>query len=429
MPVRHVKGKQIDSMTRASFLKAPLAALLCLLASTSVRAATLTYSHDSLNRLTNAVYSDGSRESYSHDAAGNRRMRITLAPTVQIDTVAPSIPSGLATEILFPTERRLVWNRALDTGGSGLAGYFIFTNGAPYGVATTTNLILSGLALDTPYSITISSFDKASNISSPSSPLVFSIPSSGDFRSPLFAGLAFSNGLFHSTLYGSPESNYVIETSSDLTNWTTMFTTNIPLTGFFHFFDSDSPNYPQRFYRALLSTNAEPEPPDLIVNGSFDLPSLGAGADTKFYPPSLDLIGWIVGGTGSPVALINSGARAADGTNDLSFNGGDDGRKGTWIEQTFATTPGAAYTLGFQAGRAGGEPQPVSLEISVRPQNGDALVYFESILASGQGYASVQRTNFTATSELSTVRFTDTTSNPYRIDLLLDNVSVRRATP
>src|SRR5665647_3610698 len=46
------------------------------------------YSYDSLNRLTNVDYGNGSIIAYTYDAAGNRR---TYSGAVANDTIAPSI--------------------------------------------------------------------------------------------------------------------------------------------------------------------------------------------------------------------------------------------------------------------------------------------------------------------------------------------------
>ena len=51
-------------------------------------ASTINYSYDSLNRLTNVDYGNGSVISYSYDALGNR---LTYSGAVANDTIAPSI--------------------------------------------------------------------------------------------------------------------------------------------------------------------------------------------------------------------------------------------------------------------------------------------------------------------------------------------------
>src|ERR1044071_8926944 len=68
-------------MSRPSL--AVIAYRLCVLffmLSKPLYAPTIISPPDSLNRLTNAAYSDGSRESYSYDAAGNRLSRVTVRP-------------------------------------------------------------------------------------------------------------------------------------------------------------------------------------------------------------------------------------------------------------------------------------------------------------------------------------------------------------
>jgi YD repeat-containing protein len=74
-------------MIKKCFRLSSVGLLLPLLAVVDLRAATFTYSYDSLNRITNAAYSDGSSESYSYDPAGNRLSRITRATTTYFLTL------------------------------------------------------------------------------------------------------------------------------------------------------------------------------------------------------------------------------------------------------------------------------------------------------------------------------------------------------
>lgn len=233
----------------------------------NVKGATFTYSHDRLDRLTNTSYSDGSRESYSHDSAGNRLTRITIAATVRSDSVSPPIPSSLTTEEISPTETRLKWNRVIDTGGSGTAGYYVYTNGVLYATTTARNLILSDLQDNNRYSITIAAHDRAGNISPPSAPIEFFRLGPPSLRNP-----GLTSGVLGFSLHGATGSNYVIESSSNLVDWVAILTNIIPESSSLHIADPEATNRPRRFYRALQSTNEPPEPRELTINGSFESP-------------------------------------------------------------------------------------------------------------------------------------------------------------
>lgn len=137
------------------FCQRCICSVLFLFGSVACKGAVFTYSYDPLNRLTNAAYSDGSRETYSHDDAGNRLSRTTLAATSSADVVPPSVPTNLTTVEFTPSQLRVSWNRSFDTGGSGLAGYYVYVNGASVASTTSTNVSLSGLLPDTQYCLSV----------------------------------------------------------------------------------------------------------------------------------------------------------------------------------------------------------------------------------------------------------------------------------
>ncbi|KAF0181134.1 MAG: Uncharacterized protein FD161_440 [Limisphaerales bacterium] len=151
--------------------------ILCLGPSLYAVTNTVTYGYDPLNRLTNAGYSDGSRESYSYDPAGNRLTRITRGPAIHSDTVPPSIPSNLTAQEVSTTQLRLLWNRSPDTGGSGLGGYSIFINNVLYINTTATNQLVSDLSPGSNYIFTVAAFDRAANTSSVSQSLSHTVSS------------------------------------------------------------------------------------------------------------------------------------------------------------------------------------------------------------------------------------------------------------
>ncbi len=410
--------------SRWSFLSKHCLGTLCgaaIICSNSSLGAT-TYSHDSVNRLTNAAYSDVSRESYSYDNAGNRLQRITRGPTVHSDAVSPSVPTSLTTEEVSPNELRLTWNRVFDTGGSGMAGYYVYTNGVLYASTTARNLILSGLQDNTQYSITIAAHDRAGNISPSSAPIEFFRLGPPSLRNP-----GLTSGVLGFNLHGAIGSNYVIESSSNLVDWESILTNIIPESSFRHIADPEATNRPRRFYRALQSTNEPPEPRELIINGSFEspIPEMTSSGFVGLPVGDARLTGWTISGTGGPVYCSTSGARAGEGTNDISFNGGDT-QAGTQISQAFATVPGYAYSLTFLVSRASGSfNQVVTLRASVNSRNGDVLGSDESSPPEQFHWLS-RHIIFTAVSASTTATFLDVSRSTSGIDLLLDNVSVQR---
>ena len=156
-------------MNTHSFLRRVfLQSAVVFLVISNLHAATITYTHDPLNRLTNAAYSDGSRESYSIDAAGNRLSRITSAAP---DVIPPSIPTNLVSLAVSSSQLNIAWNRAYDTGGSALAGYRIYVNGTQSANTASTNYLLTGLQPNTQYCVTVSAYDHSGNASAQSSSL------------------------------------------------------------------------------------------------------------------------------------------------------------------------------------------------------------------------------------------------------------------
>jgi len=63
------------------------------------------------------------------------------------------------------------------------------------------------------------------------------------------SGLSMSNGVFSFVLTGTGGSNYIIQQSPNLVNWTPITTNTIPASGSVTILDSN-PNSPQKFYRA-----------------------------------------------------------------------------------------------------------------------------------------------------------------------------------
>ncbi len=58
-----------------------------------------------------------------------------------------------------------------------------------------------------------------------------------------------ANGVFTLRLYGEPETNYVVQGSTNLVNWLSLATNQVSGLGYFEFTDISSTNFVRRYYR------------------------------------------------------------------------------------------------------------------------------------------------------------------------------------
>jgi chitodextrinase len=84
------------------------------------------------------------------------------------DTTPPTVPTGLNSPSKTSSSVSLAWTASSDTGGSGLAGYDVFQNGANVGSSTSTSFTANGLAASTAYSFAVRARDGAGNVSAQS---------------------------------------------------------------------------------------------------------------------------------------------------------------------------------------------------------------------------------------------------------------------
>jgi hypothetical protein len=68
---------------------------------------------------------------------------------------------------------------------------------------------------------------------------------------PQVSGSVYTNGTFSLTVNGDSGYDYIIQTSTNLTVWTSIFTNPMPTLPFV-WSDSDASNYSQQFYRIQL---------------------------------------------------------------------------------------------------------------------------------------------------------------------------------
>lgn len=234
-------------------LKSPTAWLILVgltISAQGLHAATAIYSFDTLNRLTAAVYSDGSSEAFTYDPAGNRLSRITRAATTNVDITPPSVPAGLVTNDFSPSQVSISWDPAVDTGGSGLAGYEVFLNGTIIATSSVPSFVLTGLVPDTQYCLRVAAFDHSGNVSSQTTNVCVTTPV---FQPPLLRSLFYNHGVFWFEVDGGTPGPYDLIESTNLIDWEWNQTVLAPgvLIG-----APTVASPSQRFYRLRWSTNA-----------------------------------------------------------------------------------------------------------------------------------------------------------------------------
>jgi chitinase len=86
--------------------------------------------------------------------------------TVTTDTTPPSVPAGLTSPTQTSTSISLSWTASTDNaGGSGVAGYDVYRDGALVGSPSGTTFTNSGLAASTNYAYRVRARDNAGNAS------------------------------------------------------------------------------------------------------------------------------------------------------------------------------------------------------------------------------------------------------------------------
>jgi large repetitive protein len=160
---------------------------------------------------------------------------------------------------------------------------------------------------------------------------------------------------------------------------------------------------------------------DLVVNGSFENPSIWKGNPfVTYYAGSTAMPGWTVGGNSVDLTGENYWD-AEDGDQSVDLSGYAPGS----VSQTISTTPGANYTLTWYMA---GNPicgQPVK---TMHVLWNGTLVDSPSFDDSGHSVTSMgwtqEQLNVTATGASSVVEFADATPDMSRCGSTLDNVSL-----
>lgn len=161
---------------------------------------------------------------------------------------------------------------------------------------------------------------------------------------------------------------------------------------------------------------AGPARADLIVSGGFEMPAIASGFLT--YPAGDPaLTPWVI--TAGSVDIVTSFWPPFEGNQTLDLSGLDAGT----ISQTFATTPGAAYSLSFYYANHFMVPE-ASMTVRVL---GTGTLLSQDLVHAGSAFDDMGWTHFTATfvadSAATTLSFTDTSLTP-SFGTALDAVSV-----
>ncbi|GAB5400766.1 MAG: hypothetical protein Aureis2KO_23510 [Aureisphaera sp.] len=93
----------------------------------------------------------------------------SLLPDVATDIDSPSTPMNLVASNIDETLFDLGWDASTDN--VGVIGYEIFQDGVSIGTSSTNSYNVTGLSPSTTYTYTVTAYDAAGNVSSPSAPL------------------------------------------------------------------------------------------------------------------------------------------------------------------------------------------------------------------------------------------------------------------
>jgi hypothetical protein len=163
-----------------------------------------------------------------------------------------------------------------------------------------------------------------------------------------------------------------------------------------------------------------------FLNGGFESinthATIPAGTGSVILPGATWLTGWSVSGPGNDIFVHDGtavGFSPVDGQIWIDFNGNNTAPGGI-LSQTFLTTVGAPYAVGFSVGKTG--TGNVSLTATAVSTNNTIIASNRCIPATGV-WTQFQL-NFTATTTNTTLIFTDTSAQTLGVDVTLDAVSV-----
>ncbi len=144
----------------------------------------VSYTYDSLNRLTSIIYGSGAVVSYSYDTAGNRLTRTSTPPTLTApgspDNVSVAAGNGSAT-VSFTAPAGSINSYTVTANPGGITA-----------IGINSPILVSGLNNGTTYTFTVTANNLAgtSLASAPSTPIVPFVPFPGDLNNDAKVNLA-----------------------------------------------------------------------------------------------------------------------------------------------------------------------------------------------------------------------------------------------
>jgi len=99
----------------------------------------------------------------AYDIAGNESAAAGPVSGTARDTQPPTTPTSLQASNVTATSARLTWQPSTDTGGSGLAGYWVFRDGTLIATVTGTVYTAESLSPGSRYRFAVAAYDDAGN--------------------------------------------------------------------------------------------------------------------------------------------------------------------------------------------------------------------------------------------------------------------------
>jgi chitinase len=129
-----------------------------------------TFTDTGLAANTTYTYTVRARDGAGNLSPNSNQISVTTNSTGSTDTTPPTTPGTLSSPSKTANSINLSWGASTDAGGSGLAGYNVYRNGAstPTAQTTATTFTDTGLAANTTYTYTVRARDGAGNLSAAS---------------------------------------------------------------------------------------------------------------------------------------------------------------------------------------------------------------------------------------------------------------------